>query len=118
MISKGNESFWSFNNIDIGTPQTDEHTADIFGKVLTNLFVSSDAGLIKTADTIMGAPPFWVSMIACLVTLIIVLTPVAITNNMSGAQVSIATVLGIAFSFLISIPVRTLFTNGPKDKKS
>ena len=116
MISKGNKSFWSFNKIDIEPPGEDDHTADNFLAVFSNLL--SSGNLIKEADNIMGAHPFLFSMFACLVTLIIVLTPVAITNNMSGAQVSIATALGIAFSILISIPVRTLFTKGPTDKKS
>ena len=115
MISKGNKSFWSFNKIDIGPPEKDEHTADNFLAVIRNLLRSGN--LIQKEEGLFNLPSFGVSMLACLVTLIIVLTPVAITNNMSGAQVSIATVLGIAFSFLISTPVRTIFTL-PKEKQS
>lgn len=116
MISKGNKSFWSFNKIDIEPPGEDDHTADNFLAVFSNLL--SSGNLIKEADNIMEfVPPFVFSMIICLVTLIIVLTPVAITNNMSGAQVSIATVLGFAFSILISIPVRTIFTKGATESK-
>ena len=43
-------------------------------------------------------------------TLFIIITPVSITQNLTGAQIAVATVLGIAFSFLIATPVRTIFT--------
>jgi hypothetical protein len=115
MISKGKKPFWSFNNIEIEPPVNDEHNASNLLAVIANLL--SDGDLIKEADNIMGVPPFWFSILICLVILFIIITPVSITQNLTGAQIAIATFLGIAFSFLIATPVRTIFTKGATESK-
>ena len=112
MISKGNKPFWSFNGIEIDPPKIDEHNSPNFFTVFFNLLSSGD--LIKEADTIMGVPPFVFSMLIGFVILTIIITPVSITQNLTGAQIAISTVLGLIFSFLISIPVRTILTKPAK----
>lgn len=108
MMSKGNKQFWSFNTIAVDPPKDDEHTSSNFFTVFTDLLTSGN--LIKEANTIMGVPPFLFSMLIGVVILSLIITPVSITQNLTGAQIAISTFLGLVFSFLISIPVRTLFT--------
>ena len=108
MMSKGNKQFWSFNTIAVDPPKEDEHTSSNFFTVITDLLTSGN--LIKEANTIMGVPPFLFSMLIGFVILSLIITPVSITQNLTGAQIAISTVLGLVFSFLISIPVRTIFT--------
>lgn len=108
MMSKGNKQFWSFNTIAVDPPKDDEHTSSNFFTVFTDLLTSGN--LIKEANTIMGVPPFLFSMLIGFVILSLIITPVSITQNLTGAQIAISTVLGLVFSFLISIPVRTIFT--------
>ena len=113
MISKGNKQFWSFNTIAIDPPANDEHNSGNLLAVFTDLLTSGN--LIKEADNIMGrVPPFLFSMLIGLVILTIIITPVSITQNLTGAQIAISTVLGLVFSFLISIPVRTILTKPAK----
>ena len=115
MISKGNKQFWSFNAIAIDPPKDDEHTSPNFFTVFTDLLTSGN--LIKEADNIMGrVPPFLFSMLIGFVILTIIITPVSITQNLTDAQIIISTVLGLVFSFLISIPVRTIFTKPAEQK--
>lgn len=108
MMSKGNKQFWSFNTIAVDPPKEDEHTSSNFFTVITDLLTSGN--LIKEANTIMGVPPFLFSMLIGVVILSLIITPVSITQNLTGAQIAISIFLGLVFSFLISIPVRTLFT--------
>jgi hypothetical protein len=112
MISKGNKPFWSFNGIEINPPKFDEHNSPNFFTVFTDLLTSGN--LIKEANTIMGVPPFLFSMLIGFVILSLIITPVSITQNLTAAQIAISTVLGFVFSFLISIPVRTILTKPTK----
>ena len=108
MISKANKPFWSFNGIEINPPEKDEHNPDNFANVFFDLL--SDGELIKEPNKFMGRSPFWFSMaIGVLLTLIFGLTT-GLASNMTPSQVGISVALGLVFSFLISIPVRTMFT--------
>ena len=108
MMNKGNKSFWSFNKINIDPPENDEHNIGNFRSIIMDILSSGD--LLKEPSKIMGISPFLFALAVGAVITILIITPVSITNNMKPVQITVATLLGIFFSSLIAVPVRTFYT--------
>lgn len=106
MISKGNKQFWSLKNIEIDPPKDDEHKAGNLSAVIINLLTHGD--LIKEPNITQLPHPFWFSISILSVILIGIIISVSITLNLTGAQITVATVLGLVLSILIATPVRTI----------
>ncbi len=72
--------------------------------------ILSSGELLKEPSKIMGLSPFLFALAIGAVITILIITPVSITNNMKPTQISVATLLGIFFSALLAVPVRTFYT--------
>ena len=78
--------------------------------------ILSSGDLLKKPSEIMGFSPFLFALAIGTIITVLIITPVSITNNMKPVQISVATLLGIFFSSLIAVPVRTFYTPSSESK--